>query len=103
MHLFRERRGVDVVSDLFAVSVKNYSGSVPVEDLREIFGVATLMGKVAVLWTSGSLTEAGRAFAEVAPVHVVRYDVLSGEFEGITPGRDGATRPRAADVESGVT
>lgn len=81
--------GVDVVSQRLAVSVKHYTGSVPVEEVREIFGVAMTTGRSAVLWTSGSLTAAARQFADIAPVAVVKYDVEAGNWNGLNgPGSD---------------
>jgi len=67
--------GVDILTDDFAVSVKHYTGSVPVEEVREIFGVATVMQKTPMLWTSGTLTLSGDEFAAVAPVAVFHYEV----------------------------
>lgn len=74
--------GVDVVSARLAVSVKHYSGTVPVEEVREIFGVAAAKGLTAALWTSGTLTETARQFADLAPVAVVHYDVETGRWSG---------------------
>lgn len=76
--------GVDVMSSRLAVSVKHYAGAVPVEEVREIFGVAMASRRLAVLWTSGSLTEAARQFAEFAPVAVVHYDVADATWSGLT-------------------
>ena len=78
--------GVDVLSERLAVSVKHYVGAVPVEEVREIFGVAMALRRSAVLWTSGTLTETARQFAELAPVAVVRYDVADAVWAGLTVG-----------------
>lgn len=78
--------GVDVLSERLAVSVKHYVGAVPVEEVREIFGVAMTLRRSAVLWTSGTLTETARQFAELAPVAVVRYDVADAVWAGLTFG-----------------
>ncbi|MCB2412391.1 restriction endonuclease [Demequina sp. TTPB684] len=75
--------GVDVVCDDFLVSVKHYAHFVPVEEVREIFAVAAVDGKAAVLWTSGTLTAAGSEFADVAPVAVVQYNVETGQVVGL--------------------
>lgn len=74
--------GVDVMSARLAVSVKHYSGAVPVEEIREIFGVAAATRRRAVLWTSGTLTEQARQFADLAPVAIVTYDVETAQWEG---------------------
>jgi hypothetical protein len=72
--------GVDVLSSRFSISVKHYRGTVPVEEVREIFAVAVQSGKEAMLWTSGKLTSAGLEFARVAPVRVVYCDVTTGSL-----------------------
>lgn len=79
--------GVDVIADGFAVSVKNYAGAVPVEEVREIFGVGVAVGRVPLLWTSGTLTASAQQFADVAPVGVVQYDVATATW---TPLNDAA-------------
>lgn len=75
--------GMDIVSSRLAVSVKHYAGAVPVEEVREIFGVATVSKLNAVLWTSGTLTESARQFADVAPVAVVNYNVETASWSGL--------------------
>ncbi|WP_084079259.1 restriction endonuclease [Demequina sp. NBRC 110057] len=75
--------GVDVICKDHLVSVKHYSGSVPVEEVREIFAVATLEGKLAAMWTSGALTSAGVEFAERASIAVVHYDIETGTHEAV--------------------
>jgi len=75
--------GVDVVTSRFAVSVKHYTGAVPVEEIREIFGVAITLNKTPVLWTSGSLTKAALEFAELGPVAVVQYKVEEATWIGL--------------------
>jgi hypothetical protein len=67
--------GVDVLTSDYAVCVKHYAGTIPVEEVREIFGVSTVMRRTPMLWTSGSLTLAGAEFAEVGPVPAFHYDV----------------------------
>lgn len=78
--------GVDVLTSKYAISVKHYAGSVPVEEVREIFAVAITLGKTPLLFTSGSLTAAGADFATLAPVAVVRYDVETAQFIGLNEG-----------------
>lgn len=84
--------GVDVATERFAISVKHYAGSVPVEEVREIFAVAITQGKSAMLWTSGKLTKAGIEFARVAPVHVVHYDVSDASIAPLTSDTDALLR-----------
>lgn len=75
--------GVDVVTSEYAVSVKNYVGLIPVEEVREILGVSAVMQLKPLLWTSGSLTRAGAAFAEVGPVPVFHYLVETAKISAL--------------------
>lgn len=75
--------GVDVLTSEYAVSVKHYAGSVPVEEVREIFGVGTVMKLTPLLWTSGSLTSSGAQFAEVAQVPVFHYSVETAKIRAV--------------------
>ncbi|MCW4384459.1 restriction endonuclease [Salinibacterium sp. SYSU T00001] len=96
--------GVDVLTKDFAVSVKHYSGAVPVEEVREIFGVATVLKKVPMLWTSGTLTGSGSEFAEIAPVAVFQYEVETATiFPANLPAQelfDGGFVPHGDAVEA---
>ncbi|TQO18535.1 restriction endonuclease [Rhodoglobus vestalii] len=71
--------GVDVITDKYAVSVKNYSGTVPIEEVREILGVGVVMELAPMLFTSGSLTPAALEFSELARMPVFRYIVETAE------------------------
>lgn len=75
--------GVDVLANGYAVSVKHYAGVVPVEEVREIFGVAVASQRTPLLWTSGTLTASASQFADVAPVGVIRYDVETATWEAL--------------------
>ncbi|WP_173024312.1 restriction endonuclease [Microbacterium oryzae] len=75
--------GVDVDSAKFIAQVKNYVGSVPVEELRALQGVAAVEGKQALLFTSGSITAAGISFARRAKIALIRYDAVRGELRGL--------------------
>ncbi len=37
----------------------------------------------AALWTSGTLTDSARQFADVAPVAVISYDVETASWSGL--------------------
>ena len=76
--------GLDVVSAKWGAQVKHYVGSVPVEELRATMGAALALGLQPMLWTSGSLTEAGKQFADLALVPVVHYNVETAEITGLT-------------------
>lgn|GEM_PF-2918629 len=75
--------GIDVDSMKFVAQVKNLEGSVPVAQVREIFGVATAEGKHALLFTSGTLSIEGIAFADRVGMAVFRYDAEAGELHGV--------------------
>jgi hypothetical protein len=70
--------GVDIVSDELAVQCKRYVGSVGVAPVREIFGVATHMGKTAVMITEGTFTSAANDFANAAGVALFKLDARLG-------------------------
>lgn len=84
--------GVDVVSRQLAVSVKHYAGAVPVEEVREIFGVAVAAGLTPMLWTSGRLTETAKQFADLAPVAVVTYEVETAAWTATNDAARAALR-----------
>lgn len=75
--------GVNVLTSEYAVSVKHYIGMIPVEEVREIFGVSTVMKLTPMLWTSGSLTRAGAAFADLGPVPVFHYRVETAKVSAV--------------------
>jgi len=78
--------GVDVLTSSYAVSVKHYRGSIPVEEVREIFGVSTVMNLKPMLWTSGTLTRSGAAFADLAPVPAFHYNVETAKIKALNSG-----------------
>lgn len=71
--------GVDIVSDELAVQCKRYAGSVGVSPVREIFGVATHMGKTAVMISEGTFTGAAKEFANAAGVALFKLDARLGD------------------------
>ncbi len=75
--------GVDILTSKYAVSVKHYSGAIPVEEVREIFGVSVVMKRTPMLWVSSSLTQAGSAFADAAPVPVFHFDVQQASISAL--------------------
>ena len=74
--------GIDVESERYIAQVKNYAGTVPVEELRALHDVAVLEGKGAVLLTSGSMTEDDAVFADRAGIVVLRYNAVEATIEG---------------------
>lgn len=75
--------GIDIDSAQLIVQVKNYAGSVPVADVRDLAGAASVAKKRAALFTSGSMTRDGAAFAEQASIALVHYDAVSGTLRGL--------------------
>ncbi|MGM7696803.1 restriction endonuclease [Microbacterium sp. A84] len=75
--------GIDVESAEFIVQVKNYIGSVPVGEVRSIFGVAAAEEKHCLLFTSGTITSEGLIFADRVGMALVRYDAVAGTLAGI--------------------
>lgn len=75
--------GIDVESDRYVAQVKNYAGTVPVEELRALHGVAVLEGKGAILFTSGSMTKDAAEFAERADIVVIRYNAVEATIQGL--------------------
>ncbi|MBC7597253.1 MAG: restriction endonuclease [Kineosporiaceae bacterium] len=75
--------GIDVDSEQFIAQVKNYAGTVPVDELRALHGVAVMEGKAAILFTSGSLTAAAAEFADRAGIIVLRYNAVEATLEGL--------------------
>lgn len=84
--------GVDIITDHYAVSVKHYAGTVPVEEVREIFGVAIRMELKAMLWTSGDLSKAGREFADAVSMPIIQYDVHKASFTSLNGAAEAVLR-----------
>ena len=75
--------GIDVDSEHYVAQVKNLAGSVPVGEVRALLGSAVSEGKKPLLFTSGSLTVEGKAFAERVRMAVFRYDAVGGTIQGL--------------------
>jgi HJR/Mrr/RecB family endonuclease len=71
--------GVDIVCDELAVQCKRYAGSVGVSPVREIFGVASHVGKTAVIITEGTFTSSAKEFANAAGVALFKLDARIGD------------------------
>lgn len=74
--------GVDIRSNKYVAQVKNYKGSVGVQPVREIFGIATAEGKSALFFTSGTYTKAAKDFADSVEVPLIVYDAALQKFSG---------------------
>lgn len=77
--------GIDIDSAEFVAQVKNYAGSVAVQDVRALFGVAVASDRKALLFTSGVVTAEGRSFADKVGMAVIQYDAVAGTLEGLNP------------------
>lgn len=75
--------GIDVDSSTCIAQVKNYTGTVPVHEIRAIYGTAAAEQKHALVFTSGFLTTEGALFADRVGMLVFRYDAVQGTLEGL--------------------
>lgn len=75
--------GIDVESEQYVAQVKNYTGSVAVADVRALFGVAVADDRHPILFTSGTITSEGRAFAARIRMALIHYDALDGTLRGL--------------------
>lgn len=71
--------GVDVETNRWVVQVKHWSGKVGAPDVRQIFGVATVRQKHAMVVTMNGFTADARAFARHAGVALYLYQ--TGRFQ----------------------
>lgn len=74
--------GVDIRSNKYVAQVKNYKGSVPVQAIREIYGIASAEGKIPVFFTSGTYTKAAMDFADSVKMPLITYDAALQRFSG---------------------
>jgi len=74
--------GVDIRSYQYLGQVKNYKGSVPVQAVREIYGLAAAEGKEAIFFTSGRYTKAAVDFADKVGMPLITYDAVLNTFTG---------------------
>lgn len=74
--------GVDIRSNKYVAQVKNYKGSVPVQAIREIYGIASAEGKIALFFTSGNYTKAAMEFADSVKMPLIIYDATGRRFSG---------------------
>ncbi len=74
--------GVDIRSYQYLGQVKNYKGSVAVQAVREIYGLAAAEGKEAIFFTSGRYTKAAVDFADKVGMPLITYDAVLHTFTG---------------------
>jgi hypothetical protein len=75
--------GVDIRSNKYVAQVKNYRGSVGVQPIREIYGIAAAEGKTALFFTSGAYTKAALDFADSVKMPLIGYDAALSKFVGV--------------------
>lgn len=74
--------GVDIRSNKYVAQVKNYRGSVGVQPIREIYGIAAAEGKAALFFTSGTYTKAAIEFADSVKMPLITFDAALQKFSG---------------------
>lgn len=74
--------GVDIRSNKYVAQVKNYKGSVPVQAIREIYGIASAESKIPLFFTSGNYTKAAMDFADSVKMPLITYDAALQKFSG---------------------
>ncbi|GAB3631680.1 hypothetical protein GCM10027421_10330 [Microbacterium shaanxiense] len=72
--------GVDVSSDAWIAQVKHYQGTVGVQSVRELVGVAAVDGRRALFFTSTGYAAGAAEFAERAGVGLFTYSAEEGEL-----------------------
>lgn len=76
--------GVDVESEYLIAQVKNYTAAtVPIAEVRDLFGTATDRKKQAVLFTSSDVSAEGYLFAERNDIALLRYSAVAGTLSGL--------------------
>lgn len=73
--------GIDVLSPTHIVQVKHYTGTVGIAAIRELIGVASVDGRKAALFTSGTFPPSASEMANRAEVGLFVYDVFTGEVQ----------------------
>lgn len=74
--------GIDVASSRYIAQVKNYAGTVPVEAIRAMAGVANVDDRIPLFFTSGAYSAAALDFADRAGMALFKYDAVSGTMSG---------------------
>lgn len=74
--------GIDIVGDAVIAQVKNYTGTVGVEEVRAFHGVASVDRRMPVFFTSGQYASGSIAFADLAQMPLLVYDAVAGTLAG---------------------
>ncbi|HEU5223147.1 MAG TPA: restriction endonuclease [Candidatus Lumbricidophila sp.] len=74
--------GIDVASINYIAQVMNYTGTVGVQAVRELAGVAIVDGRKPLFFTSGTFSSGAIEFADQAKIALFEYDAVSGTLQG---------------------
>lgn len=80
---FTSDGGIDVTSEHYIAQVKNYSGTVGVESVRELAGVSLADGRKPLFFTSGNYASGAVEFAGRVGVALFQYDAAEGTLTGV--------------------
>lgn len=75
---FTSDGGIDVVAASYIAQVKNYSGTVPINDVRALAGVTSMDGRKGLFFTSGSYSGGAIEFANQTGIALFVYSAENG-------------------------
>jgi hypothetical protein len=75
---FTSDGGIDVVAASYIAQVKNYSGTVPINDVRALAGVVSTDGRKGLFFTSGNYSTGAIEFANQAGIALFVYSAENG-------------------------
>lgn len=75
--------GIDIESPAHIVQVKNYQGSVPIREIREMLGVAASDGRQPFFFTSGAYPVSAEPLASKGNLVLFRYNVTLGKVSAV--------------------
>ncbi len=70
--------GIDVVAASYIAQVKNYAGTVPINDVRALAGVVHTDGRKGLFFTSGNYSSGAIVFADQAGIALFLYSAENG-------------------------
>lgn len=74
--------GIDIIGDIVIAQVKNYVGTVGVEEIRAFHGVASVERRMPVFFTSGKYAAGAIDFADRAEMALLVYNAVEGTLHG---------------------
>jgi HJR/Mrr/RecB family endonuclease len=75
--------GIDVISEKYVAQVKNFSGTVPVESVRELVGVGLVHERIPLFFTSGTYPTGAIEFANKGGVALFVYSAENGTLRPV--------------------